>query len=228
MGGNHSLSFLTYFLSFHCANIQLLLDYIVRETPVDVANIRHEDHVKTLCEEVMGKKWGVAVIEFTDSYDTSLLSRSIAWANKDKLSVGIVRASNNQLASEFGLGSQPLYPQIVAMCAGENVDNLANLVFTGTRHRKQVDSWLLKHFGTFALRRETCEKLRKKARRERARRKNELKEVSKMSKEVLEKKRVKELRRLAQDMDIATETLIEKSDYVDAIFAHRDSSKVEL
>lgn len=200
----------------------------MRETPIDVANIRHLNHVKSLAQEAMEKKWGVAIIEFTDSFDTSPMSRSIAWASKDKVTVGIVRASNNQLASDFGLGSQPQYPQIVAICGGDKVDTLANLVFSGTRHRKQIDSWLLKNFGTFALRRDTCEKLRKKAKRERIRRKNELKEIFDMPKEELEKKRVKELRRLAEDMNIATESLFEKSDFVDAIWDHRESAKVEL
>ena len=168
------------------------------------------------------------MIEFTDSFDTSLLSKSLAWTNKDKMLVGIVRASNNKLAREFGLGSQPQYPQLLAICGGEKVDFLASMVYSGARHKNSFDSWILKHFGTFALRRETCERLRGKARGEREAKRFALKAMHGISREELEKKRVKELRTIAEDMSVNTEALIEKDDYVDAILAHRQSMSSEL
>jgi hypothetical protein len=203
------------------------MDYIVRETPVDVANIRTPSHVNSLAQEAMQTKWGIVIIEFTDSFETSLLSRSIAWSSKDKLLIGSARASNNQLAKEFGLGSQPEYPQIVVMCGGKKVDFLASKVYGGALHRKSVDSWILKNFGTFALRRETCETLSRKARGERAAKKIALKAMLHLSREELEKKRVKELRGFVEDMNINTDSLIEKVDYIDAILA-QGKSRSEL
>jgi hypothetical protein len=93
-----------------------------------------------------------------------------------------------------------------------------------------VESWLIKSFGTFKLRAAVCAELSKKAKREREHREREKARVLELPREELAKKRVKELRLLAEDLQIETEGLIEKGDYVEAIWRYQQgrAGKEEL
>jgi len=172
--------------------------------------------------------WHLAVIEFTDQFDTSLMAKSVAFGFRDKLLMGEARGSNHKLAREFGLGSQPAYPQFVALCA-DNDNKLANIVFQGKRTKKQIDSWLSKQFEGARVNKATCENLKRVGQAAKIKAKEDLRQVLLLSKADLEKKRVKELRSLAEGLDINVAVLKEKPDFVDAILAHsRKDQKVEL
>ena len=62
-----------------------------------------------------------------------------------------------------------------------------------------------------------CDKMRKEGESTRAKAKDDLSKVLRLSKADLEKKRVKELRELSEGLEINVAVLKEKSDFVEAI-----------
>ena len=184
--------------------------------PVEIANLRLFPQVDDLLKRAKSTSWGIALIELTDQFDTSLMSKALAFQHRGNVVVGEARGSNSKLAKEFGLGSQPAYPQFVALCASNN-DKLANLVYSGKRTKKQLDDWLTKNFESKSMRRRMCDKMRKEGESTRAKAKDDLSKVLRLSKADLEKKRVKELRELSEGLEIIVAVLKEKSDFVEAI-----------
>jgi hypothetical protein len=68
------------------------MSFLIADTPVEVTNVRHRGHVDVLLKRAAKTtKWGVALIEFTDAFDTSLMARGIAWSHADRLLVGEAR-----------------------------------------------------------------------------------------------------------------------------------------
>lgn len=196
--------------------------------PVDIANLRLIPHVDDLLTRAKQTSWKVVVIELTDQFDTSLMSKALAFQHRGDLLVGETRGSNARLAREFGLGSEPTYPQYIALCAS-NDDKLANIVYEGRRNKKQLDSWLSKNFQNRAARMRTCDELRKSGKAARAKAKDDLRKVLRLTKSELEKKRVKELRELCENLEgINIAVLKEKSDFVEAILNLGKQKKVEL
>ena len=66
--------------------------------PVDIANLRLIPHVDDLLTRAKQTSWKVVVIELTDQFDTSLMSKALAFQHKGDLLVGETRGSNARLA----------------------------------------------------------------------------------------------------------------------------------
>jgi|MDTB01.1.fsa_nt_gb hypothetical protein len=204
------------------------LSFLSLQMPVDIANLRLQAHVEDLLQRARKTKWGIVLIELTDQFDTSLMSKALAFQHRGNVLVGESRGSNAKLAKEFGLGSLPPYPQYIAICAS-NDDKLANLVYNGKRTKKQLDEWLNKNFQSKAARMRVCDKLRKSGEASRAKAKDNLSKVLRLSKAELEKKRVKELRELCEDLGgINVALLKEKGDFVEAILSIGKQQRVDL
>jgi len=67
--------------------------------------------------------WNIGLVLFTSEFEPSLLAMSLAQGYAGKIAVAEARGSNNVLAALFGLGAQPQYPQMVAVCAGNTADS---------------------------------------------------------------------------------------------------------
>ena len=135
-------------------------------------------------------------------FDTSLLVKSLSVGLQGKAAVAEVRGSNNQLAKEFGLGAQPQYPIILALCS-EN-GKLAGLKYPGNmKKRAEIEAWVDTNF-LGRNRMKTCKNLRNAEADEAKRRHKLTLSVASMNKEQLLKKRVKQLREIAEDLDIKT------------------------
>ncbi len=154
------------------------------------------------------------LVEFTDKFDTSLLVKSLSNGLRGRYAVAEVRGSNNQLAKEFGLGAQPQYPIYLALCA-EN-GKLAGLKYSGPSTRANIERWLDKNF-LGEKRVKTCKKLRNAEAMETARRYKLSMSAMSMSEAQLQGMRVKQLREVAEDLNIKTEVLREKRDFIEAI-----------
>ena len=73
--------------------------------PVEIANLRLSAQVDDLLKRAKSTTWGIALIELTDQFDTSLMSKALAFQHRGNVVVGEARGSNSKLAKEFGLGS---------------------------------------------------------------------------------------------------------------------------
>ena len=196
--------------------------------PVEIANLRLTLQLDDLLKRAKQTNWGIALIELTDQFDTSLMSKALAFQHRGNLVVGEARGSNTKLSKELGLGSQPTYPQYVVLCSS-NDDKIASLVYNGKRTKKQLDDWLTKNFESKPMRRRMCDKLKKQGEATRAKAKEDLSQVLRLSKAQLEKKRVKELRELCESLEgINIAVLKEKSDFIEAILALGKQQNVEL
>ena len=195
----------------------------LKDLPIPVNNLRLSVQVDTfLQDDASSSSMKVVLIELTDAFDTSLMVKTLAFSLNKKVAVAEVRASNNALAKEFGLGAQPQYPIILALCA-EN-GKLAGLMYEGDYKRKNIESWLDKSF-LGKKRALTCKKLRNAEAAESARRYKQSLSAQSMSLEELQRKRVKQLREIADDLQIKTDTLREKEDFVQAIFYTASKSR---
>jgi len=195
----------------------------LKELPIPVANLRLSPQVDTfLQDEVSASTMKVGLIELTDAFDTSLMVKTLAFGLRQKVAVAEVRGSNNALAKAFGLGAQPQYPIFLALCA-EN-GKLAGLKYEGDYKRKNIESWLDKSF-LGKKRVQTCKKLRNAEAAESARRYKLTLSAQSMTRDELQRKRVKQLREIADDMNIKTEALREKDDFVQAILDVAAKSK---
>jgi hypothetical protein len=193
---------------------------------VPVTNLRLSLQVDTwLATNASSSSAKVGLIEFTDQFDTSLLVKSLSVGLQGKAAVAEVRGSNNQLAKEFGLGAQPQYPIILALCS-EN-GKLAGLKYPGNmKKRAEIEAWVDTNF-LGRNRMKTCKNLRNAEADEAKRRHKLTLSVASMNKEQLLKKRVKQLREIAEDLDIKTDSLLEKDDFVRAILDIGESIKAK-
>jgi len=207
-----------------------LLEFLVEHAPGDVLNMRQlpqaDEFVSKTCSDKKKAALGAGVILFTSKFDTSLLIKSLAHTYRTRLAVAEVRASNDKLAKEFGLGNKPAYPILVIVCTGS--EKMANLVYEGDLKKSaDVEKFLESKLGGKRSA-DTCKTLHGKAKKERERRSKQGAGISKLSDDELKKKPIKELREIVDDLGLKSEGLLEKADYVQAIRNHVTKTKTEL
>jgi len=207
-----------------------LYDFVAQSIPQEVHNLRLvpqlEEFISSKCADKRQASYGVGFVLVTAKFETSLFIKTLAHAVSGKAAVAEIRGSNNLLAKELGLGNQPNLPVLLVVCAGS--DKLASLTYTGSDMKDQdkVTAWLESKFGK-GRGASTCKGLQQKsveARKARAKRQEGVKRLSMAE---LRRRKVKELREMAEDMGIPAAGLVEKDDYVAAIAA-KVGIRVEL
>ena len=195
-----------------------LFQFIEEKTPGKVLNIRHKQQADELIASLVSKKYAsnVALILFTQKFETSLFLKSLSHMFDDKIAVGEVRGSNDKLSIEFGVRQ---YPTLLAVCGGNGL----GISETYRGNLKDISS-----IEKFAEKFKTggpsyCEKLRKaeKAKDEKRRAKASSVKKNGLTEQQLKGMKITELKELAEDLRVAQyKGLLEKSDYITAILKH--------
>ena len=243
------------FVPYNSAPTLQNLQSWVRQLPCPLLNLRLPSQAQTFVEapsstlrapaagagDTVAASWGVGLILLTADFEPSPLALSLAQGWVGRVAVAEARASNNALADLFGLGAQPEFPQLLAVCAGNSVSS--GLLYTkgataglgnknklkfkragasaGEMTRAAVDAWLKDNFGTTKARKVTCASMAAHGAAETAARKEAAKAARELSPEELIAKRVKQLREIAEDLlgaaKVAALALREKEDFVKII-----------
>jgi hypothetical protein len=184
--------------------------------PVKVLNIRHkqgaEDVLTTLVSK--GYKNNVALLLFTQKFETSLLVKHLAYMLDGSVAVGEVRGSNDRLSLEFGVTT---YPSLLALCGGRELDMSER--FEGDL--KDLSA-LMKFVDKFkGNSKSSCEKLRKAKQADKEKRKVRVQQIKRLTESQVKKMKIKELKEIAVDIGLGQSSgLLEKADYIAAILKH--------
>jgi hypothetical protein len=93
-----------------------LYTFVVDNLPSQVVAIRRGEQLRKFVVGDCAKGWKFCVILFTSKYETSALYKSLSFTFENKVAMGEVRASNDGLASVFGVRT---YPALVLVCGGD-------------------------------------------------------------------------------------------------------------
>jgi len=196
-----------------------LYDFVVASIPQEVQNLRLvpqlEEFVSSKCSDKKQASYGIGVILLTSKFETSLFIKAIAHSLTSKAVVAEIRGSNNLLAKELGLGNQPAFPILVAVCGGSDIQ--AVLRFEGDlKDTDKVIKWIEGKFGS-SRSTSACKGLQQKANEMRKARAKRQEGAKRLTLAELRKKKIKELREMAEDLQVAMAGLVEKDDYVGAV-----------
>jgi len=98
-----------------------LFQFVEDKIPGHVLNIRHKQQAEELISSlVSSKKYvsNVALILFTQKFETSLFLKNLAYVLDGKIAVGEVRGGNDKVSLEFGVRQ---YPTLLAVCGGKEL-----------------------------------------------------------------------------------------------------------
>lgn len=196
-----------------------LYDFVVNSIPDEVVNMRQvaqlDEFISTRCADKKRASYGAGVILLTAKFETSLFIKSLAHSLAGKAPVAEVRGSNNNLAKELGLGNQPSYPILIVICAG--TDRLAHVKYDGDlKDFDKVGRFIESNFGKKKAA-ATCKKLQGNAKEQKQQREKRRQSNKALTLDQLRKKKVAELREIAEDLAVAIAGLYEKDEFVSAI-----------
>ena len=199
-----------------------LYEFVIQSIPTEVHNLRIvpqlEEFVSSKCADKKQASYGVCLIFLTAKFETSLFIKALAHSVAGQAVVGEIRGSNNLLAKELGLGPQPNLPIVLVVCAGG--DKLASLRYEGDLNAQgqteKVLSWFESKFakGKSAG---VCKGLQQKSTEAKKQRAKRQQGMSRLTLAELRKKKIKELREIADDLQISSAGLAEKEDWVSAV-----------
>jgi hypothetical protein len=192
-----------------------LFNFVLEKMPGTVLNIRHKQGAEDLLATLVSKgyKNNVALLLFTQKFETSLVIKHLAYMLDGSVAVGEVRGSNDKLSLEFGVR---VYPSLLALCGGHELD--MSETFEGDL---KDFSALMKFVDKFKNNsKSSCEKLRKAKQADKEKRKVRVQQVKRLTESQVKKMKIKELKEIAVDIGLGQTGLLEKSDYISAILKH--------
>ena len=212
-------------------NLKKMYDFVKDSTPNFVLNIRQAHQLESLLSSSSAASpagcgaSGACLILWTAHFDSSLLMKTLAVANKNIITVAEVRGGNEQLAKVFHVEK---FPTIMMACATtgqwQSVEHLAYEVYEGDyKNNKEINAFV----NSFSDKTK-CKSLRSNLRRKNMKLKKSAEEYMQDIIEAGEKgikefsaKKVSELKKLATNIGINVEkieSLVEKKDLVQSIF----------
>ena len=192
-----------------------LFNFVLEKMPGTVLNIRHKQGAEDLLTTLVSKsfKSNVALLLFTQKFETSLVLKHLAYMLEGTVAVGEVRGGNDKLSLEFGVRT---YPTLLAVCGGRELDS--SETFEGDL---KDFSALMKFVEKFKSNsKSSCEKLRKSKQADKEKRKVRVQQVKRLTESQVKKMKIKELKEIAVDIGLGVSGLLEKSDYISAIMKH--------
>lgn len=202
---------------------KMLHEFVVGAIPGEVANLRQvaqlDEWISKKCADKKAASYSAGVVLLTAKFETSLFIKSLAYSLVGKAPVAEVRGSNNNLAKELGLGSQPSYPILIVICAG--TDRLAHMRYDGDlKEFDKVLGFIESHFGGRNRAAATCKRLYGKSKEKLQQREKRRAANKRLSLADLKKKKVAELREIVEDLAISVAGLFEKDDYIRVVHEH--------
>ena len=192
-----------------------LFNFVSEKMPGTVINIRHKQQAEDLLTKLVSNNYksDVALLLFTQKFETSLILKSLAYTLDGSIAVGEIRGSNDKLSSEFGVTT---YPSLLAICGGRELD----ISETYSGDLKDFSS-LMKFTEKFKTNsKSSCDKLRKAKQADKEKRKNRVHQVKKLTESQVRKMKIKELKEIVYDLGLGQAGLLEKPDYISAILKH--------
>ena len=197
------------------------------------------------------------MILFTDEMDENFVLRTTGHYQKGKFPVGEVRGSNDKVIKYFGLGDKKM-PLLVGVCGNSNSDApLAYEVYEKSSSSASADKLptyqeinkflagetyqyyfcvflypyiilFLNHLKGFRQKTK-CQILSRVANEQKAQRVAEAQNIFTLTRAQLKKKKISVLLDAIKNLNLPTEGLLEKDDYVNAIInANPNREKLEL
>lgn len=195
-----------------------MTEFLTSTVESSVLNLRLEqqadEFIQTTLKRPATASTGAGVIMFTSAFEPSLTMINLANSNRRKFAFAEVRGSNTKLAKYFNLDPVVELPVVIGVCAGEK---FAYEVHTGDLSYKAITSFLSK----FKMK-SYCDNLAKEKTRERQRMATF---IFRHSKADLQKKKMPGLIHIIDFFGIDSKNLVEKSDYVEAIFQYISTAK---
>jgi len=192
-----------------------LFNFVLEKMPGTVLNIRHKQQAEELVSTLVSKKYksNVALLLFTQKFETSLVLKHLAYMLDGIVAVGEVRGSNDKLSLEFGVTT---YPSLLAICGGRELD--ISETFEGDLKDFSALMKFVEKFKTNS--KSSCDKLRKGKQADREKRKARVQQVKRLTESQVKQLKIKQLKEIAVDIGLGPKGLLEKSDYIAAILQH--------
>lgn len=180
----------------------------------------------TNAAEINKKKYSRGINGFvtlwTSKYETSLQIRSLAYNHRKEFITAESRGENTVLAKMFGVKE---FPSITYTCLG--TDFTDSVVYSGDTG-KDINSKTMDDFFKAFSDGKKCESIKNKNKKRKADDLQLAKGALRLSEAELKKKKVSELLRIVETLEINDSSLVEKKDLVDAIIKEAAKRKGKI